>query len=41
MKEYIKECIESFGGMFNGGASAPAKKDLFELDDTVRRLSEQ
>ena len=41
MKDYIKECIETFGKQFNGGASSPAKRNLFEINETSKRLSEK
>ena len=40
MKEYIKECISSFGKNFNGGAKAPVKPDLFKVDESLIRLNE-
>ena len=31
MKEYIKECIVTFGEEMNKGANTPAKHDLFSV----------
>ena len=34
MKDYITECIESFGEDVSAGAKMPASSTLFEVDDT-------
>ena len=40
MQEFLKECIQTFGENFNGGASALAKTDLFEIDKDIIDLDE-
>ena len=39
MNDYIKECIETSGKQFNGGATTPAKRNLFEIDESAHQLS--
>ena len=41
MNGYITECIETFGKIFNGGATNPAKRNLFDVDEKSKRLSER
>ena len=41
MNDYIEECIEVFGKSFNGGATSPAKRNLFEIDEHSKKLSEK
>ena len=36
MLEYIKECIDSYVEKFNGGTTTPAKRFLFEVDETSK-----
>ena len=31
IRDYLVECIEIFGELFNGGASTPARANLFEI----------
>ena len=40
MPDYIKECIESYRKVFNGGCTTPAKKSLFEIDEKAKPLNE-
>ena len=40
MNDYIKKSIESYGGKFNGGCTTPTKRDLFDIDESTRKLSE-
>ena len=41
MKEYIKDCITSFGEHFNGVAATPATTKLFEVNEGENILDEQ
>ena len=41
MNDFIEECIETFGKIFNGGATSPAKRNLYEVDEHSKRLSER
>ena len=41
MDDYIKECIQTFGESFNGGAKTPATTDLFENESKVEELNEE
>ena len=41
MKEYLEECITVFGESFNGGATTPARTDLFKVDDDAATLDEE
>jgi hypothetical protein len=36
MKEHIKEAIDDFGNDITPSAATPAKKNLFDIDDTVK-----
>ena len=39
MKAYIEQAIETFGEDVTKGATTPAKKDLFEVNERSQRLS--
>ena len=40
MRDYLEECIATFGEAFNGGAKTPAQGNLFESSDEAEKLSE-
>ena len=41
MKDYLIECINSFGESFNGGASTPARTTLFDIKEGELELDEK
>ena len=40
MEDYSKECMQSSGEIFNGGAKTPARSNLFEIDENVDALTD-
>ena len=41
MRDYLEECIKTFGEAFNGGAKTPAQADLFKSSEEAEKLSEE
>ena len=41
MKDYLIECIKSFGESFNGGANTPAKSTLFKISEETEELDKE
>ena len=41
MREYLQECINTFGEAFNGGAKTPARPSLFEIDKDSGQLCDR
>ena len=39
--EYLRECINAFGEVFNSGTNTPARPTLFETDKESRQLDDE